>query len=416
MPPNPSGRRLLLLSLHFAPDTVSNAVVVTEMAEELAARGDQVTVVAALPYHQGHQIEEGFRGRLFQRAQHGAVRVFRTWLLLRGGKQDVGGRFLAYGSFNLTSTLVAAFTGPYDVVITPSPPLTIGVCGWLLARLWGARFVYNVQDIYPDAAVKLGLLRGPGAIRFFSWLERFVYARADAIAVLGEDFRRNLLAKGVPSEKLVVIPNGVDTDFLRPLPRDNPFARQHRLVDRFVALYAGNVGLAQGLETLVDAAPFLSLPDVEVLFVGNGAARASLQERATAAGSTIVRFLPFQPRELVPQVYASADVGVVVLRPGMGDTSVPSKLYSIMAAGKPVVASVDPDTEVWRLVQQVQCGLCVPAGDPASLAHAVESLRADPALARAMSERGRAHAEAHHSRRAVGDRYAALLTSLAPPP
>src|SRR5216683_2942587 len=119
--------RVLLLSLHFAPDTVSNAVVATELAEELAARGHHVTVVAAMPYHQGHHIESGYRGRMWQADWHGQIRVYRTWLLLRGGKGNVGGRFLAYGSFNLTSTLVAACTGPHDAVIAPSPPLTIGV-------------------------------------------------------------------------------------------------------------------------------------------------------------------------------------------------------------------------------------------------------------------------------------------------
>src|SRR5947209_14503346 len=122
--------RILLLTLHFAPDTVSNAVVVTEMAEELAAHGHQLTVVTAFPYHQGHQIEPAFRGQFVRRAFHGPMRIVRTWLLLRGGKRHVGGRLLAYGTFNLTSTVAALFTGRHDVVITPSPPLTIGLCGW----------------------------------------------------------------------------------------------------------------------------------------------------------------------------------------------------------------------------------------------------------------------------------------------
>ncbi|HET6319996.1 MAG TPA: glycosyltransferase family 4 protein, partial [Chloroflexota bacterium] len=221
----------------------------TELAEELAARGHSVTVVSALPYHQHHSIEPGYRGRLWQVDQHGPIRVFRTWLLLRGTKRDIGGRVLAYGSFNLTSSIVAACTGPHDVVITPSPPLTIGVFGWLLARRWNAALVYNAQDIYPDASRKLGLLKAPGAMRFFSELERFVYARSDAVTVVSEDFRRNLLAKGVPDEKIRVIPNGVDADFIRPGPRDNAFAREHGLVGRFVVLYAGNIGMAQGIET-----------------------------------------------------------------------------------------------------------------------------------------------------------------------
>ncbi len=408
----PATRRILILSLHFAPDTVSNAVVVTELAEELAKHGHAVTVVAALPYHQGHRIETGYAGRLWRKGRHAGIPVFRTWLLLRGGKRDVGGRFLAYGTYNLTSTLVAAFTGPYDVVLTPSPPLTIGVCGWLLARLWGARFVYNVQDIYPDAAVKLGLLRNPCTIRFFSWLERFVYARADAVTVLSEDFRRNLLAKGVPAGKIALIPNGVDTELVRPLPRENAFAREHGLADRFVALYAGNVGLAQGLETLVDAAGHLRSPDAHVTIVGNGAAREALEERARKSAQGRVSFLPFQPRERVPELYASSDVGIVILRPGMGDSSVPSKMYTIMAAGKPIVASVDAESEVARLIGQVGCGIAVPPGDPAALAGAIDAMRSDEKRAASMGTRGREYVVGHHSRQVVGDRYDGLVLEL----
>ena len=139
--------RVLLLTLHFAPDTVSNAVVVTELAEELAARGHRVTVVAALPYHQHHRIEPPYRGRLWQVDQHGTIRVFRTWLLLRGSKHDMGGRLLAYASFNLTSSIVAACTGPHDVVITPSPPLTIGFFGWVLARTWGCAAAHRLDGL-----------------------------------------------------------------------------------------------------------------------------------------------------------------------------------------------------------------------------------------------------------------------------
>jgi colanic acid biosynthesis glycosyl transferase WcaI len=404
--------RVLLLSLHFAPDTVSNALVATELAEELAARGHDVTVVAAMPYHQGHQIETGYRGQMWQRDWHGPIRVYRTWLLLRGAKGNVAGRFLAYGSFNLSSTLIAAWTGPQDVVITPSPPLTIGVCGWLLARRWGARFIYNVQDIYPDAAVRLGLLRSSRTIRFFTALERFVYAHADAVTVLSEGFRQNLLAKRVPEHKLVVIPNGVDTSFITPGPRDNAFAREHGLVDRFVALYAGNVGMAQGVETLLETAREPTVDAVDFLVVGSGAASDDL--RAVAHEYPNLRCLPFQPRARVPDVYASADVGLVLLRAGLGHTSVPSKVYSIMAAAKPVAASVDPGSEVWQLVERAGCGECVPAGDAAALGRALEKLRSDQAYRETLGRRGRSYVERFHSRRVVGDRYDALLSNLRP--
>jgi putative colanic acid biosynthesis glycosyltransferase WcaI len=400
--------RVLLLTLHFAPDTVSNAVVVTELAEELASRGHQVTVVAALPYHQNHRIELGYGGRLWQADWHGPIRVFRTWLLLRGRKQDVGGRFVAYGSFNLTSSIVAACTGPHDVVITPSPPLTIGLFGWLLARRWNAAFVYNVQDIYPDASRKLGLLPAPGALRFFSALERFVYERADAVTVVSEDFRQNLLAKGVPDGKIGVIPNGVDTDFIRPGPRENAFAREHDLVGRFVVLYAGNIGMAQGIETLVETARLSGHTNKRFLIVGDGA--GAEVARAAARELSNVGYLPFQPRARLPEVYASADVGVVLLRPGMATSSMPSKVYSIMAAGKPVAACVDPGSEAWRLIERVGCGICVPAGDASALAQSLDRLRNEGYSE--LGERGRRYVEEYQTRGAVGQAYHQLLSDL----
>src|SRR5262249_996029 len=163
----------------------------------------------------------------------------------------------------------------------------------LLARRWRARFIYNVQDIYPDAAVRLGLLRSRSSIRFFSALERFVYARADAVTVLSEGFRANLLAKQVPATKVFVIPNGVDTRVMSPRPRDNSFAREHDLVERFVALYAGNIGLAQGMETLLGAARHPRAEPIDFVVVGNGAASDDLRRRA--AGLPNLRWLPFQP-------------------------------------------------------------------------------------------------------------------------
>jgi colanic acid biosynthesis glycosyl transferase WcaI len=340
---------------------------------------------------------------------HGSIRVLRTWLLLRGTKRDVGGRMLAYATFNATSFIAAVSSGPYDVIITPSPPLTIGICGWLLARLWGARFIYNVQDIYPDAAIKLGLLRNPIVIKFFQRLETFVYSRADAITVLSEDFRSNLLAKRVSREKVVVIPNGVDTSFIRPLPRDNPFARAHGMIGRFVVLYAGNVGLAQGLETLIDAAVLLR--DIaDVWIVGSGAGHDTVKARAAEA--TNVHFMPFQTREQVPLLYASADICIVMLRPGLGDSSVPSKLYTIMAAGRTVLAAVDPGTEAWRLVVSAGCGVCVPPGDAHGLATAVSELQIARDRLDAYGSRGREYVEKYNARRIVGLHYQKLMNGL----
>lgn len=408
---------ILLLSLYFTPDPAANSVIMTELAEELAELGHQVTVVCAFPHYDTNRVWDEYRGKLVQKDRHGSIRVYRVYLYVPADKTNLPGRALNYLSFNVLSTLVGALAGPYDVILAPSPPLTIGLGAYLISRLWRAPYVYNVQDIYPDVAVRLGVLTNPRAIRLFRRLEDFVYRKAAAVTVLSDGFRRNLLAKGAPEARIQVIPNFIDTQFMRPLPRDNAFSRQHGLSDKFVVLYAGNVGLSQGLETLLEAAGELrDLPEVRVLVVGNGAARESLVTRAEQMGLANVLFLPFQPRAGLPEMYASADVSLVLLRKGIGAESVPSKAYTILASGRPLLAAIDEDSETKDLIGAANCGLWLPPEEPAALARAIRRLCGDPALRDRMGRNGRRHVETYYTRQAVARQYAALLERLAVSP
>jgi colanic acid biosynthesis glycosyl transferase WcaI len=288
--------------------------------------------------------------------------------------------------------------------------LTIGLSAYVLSRLRRVPYVYNVQDIYPDVAIRLGVLTNPRLIRFFRRMENFVYARAAAVSVLSEGFGRNLLSKGVPSDKIHVIPNFVDVDFMRPLPKDNAFARRHNLHDKYVVMYAGNVGLSQGLETLLEAAQqFQDLADLRLLIVGNGAAKAKLEARASQIGLQNVIFLPFQPRKDVPEMYASADVSLVMLRQGIGAESVPSKTYTIMASGRPIVAAVDEEAETKRLIDTANCGLWVEPENPSALVGAIRTLYADPARRAQLGRNGRNHVETHYTPQVGAQQYDALL-------
>ena len=260
----------------------------------------------------------------------------------------------------------------FDLVLAPSPPLTIGVGAWLIGLMRRAPFVYNVQEIYPDVAIRLGVLRNRSLIRLMYWLERFTYRRARRVVVISERFRRDLLAKGVPAEKLVVIPNFVDTDFIQPLPRHNRFSALHGLDDRFVVLYAGNLGLTQGWETVLQAAASLAVrPDVRFLLVGDGARRAWLENEVAARGLPNVTLLPYQPRSVVPEMYAASDVCLVPLKGGTARDTFPSKIYTIMAAGRPAIACADEDSELAWVVREARCGVAIPPDDAGALAAAV---------------------------------------------
>lgn len=406
--------RILLVTLYFYPDmTSANAVIMTELAVELARLGHEVTVVTSFPHYADSRIAPEYRGRWLQRDDYQGIRVIRTYLYTSPDKQNLAARLLNYLSFNLFSTFAGLLAGPCDVILVPSPPLTIGLSGWLLGRLKRAPYVYNVQDIYPDIAVRLGILTNPRLIRFFHWLEKFVYHRAAAVTVLSPGFKHNLLAKGVPVDKLHIIPNFVDGDFVRPLPKDNTFARRHGLHDKFVVMYAGNVGLSQGLEVALAAAAEISdLADLRLLVVGNGAAKAALEQQAQQQKLTNVIFLPFQPREIVPDLYATADVGMVSLRQDIGGESVPSKAYTIMASQRPLLAVVSEDTEIRSLIEAAACGLWVRPADPQALAGAIRCLYNNSVWRQQLGQNGRLYVERHHTPQAVASQYARLFKCL----
>jgi colanic acid biosynthesis glycosyl transferase WcaI len=239
-----------------------------------------------------------------------------------------------------------------------------------------------------------------------------VYRKAAAVTVVSEAHRDNVLSKGVPRQKVAVIPNFVDTDFLRPLPRHNPWSAEQGMDGHFVVAYAGNIGASQGLETLLGAASRLKThEDIVFLVIGRGTVRTSLEARARASGLDNVRFLTFQPRVRLPEVYATADVHLVLLRRGITG-SMPSKTYSIMATGRPLVAAVEPQSEVASLVQRAGAGLIVPPEDPEARAEGILTLRRGREKRRTMGEDGRAHVTEHYSKQAVASQYDALIRRL----
>lgn len=386
----------------------------TMLAEQLTTLGHQTTAVTAFPHYDTNRIWEAYRGRLVQRDRRDSIQIYRLYLYVPRQKERMLGRVLNYVSFNFLSTIVGSLSGRHDVILAASPPLTIGLSAYIISRLRRIPYVYNVQDIYPDVAIRLGVLTDPRAIAFFKGLERFVYDRASAVSVISEASGRNLLSKGVPPGKLHVIPNFVDPDFVRPLPRQNLFSRQHGLDDSWVVLFAGNVGLSQGLESVLETARLVSdEPGILFLIVGNGAAKRGLVKQAEEMGLNNVRFLPFQPHELVPQLYAASDLCLVPLRRGIAQDSFPSKTYTIMAAGKPVVAAVDRQSDTWQLVQEAGCGLCIEPEAPDQMAKAILDLYGDRGPGEEMGRRGRQHVEARFTPYVVAQLYDALLRKLA---
>ena len=383
--------KVLLLTAAYPPMVNSAARLFSELAQGLVRRGHQVTILTSVPdrYLAGtperpprREVQDGVTVRRVV-----GLPISRRVPFLRG---------LEHFFIALAYLVAGLFLGRHNIVIVYSPPLPLGMTGYMLARLWRGRVIINVQDLYPQTAIDLGLLRNRLIIALSRWMERFLYRRTDAITVHSEGNRDYVLSRhGMPS-RVHVVPNWVDLEALHPSPRNNGFRITHGLGDAFVVSYAGVMGFAQGLDDVVEAVGLLQEhPDILFLLVGDGVMYPQLERRVEELRLSNVRFLPTQPPEVYPALLAASDVGLATLRQELATPVIPGKVQSIMAAGRPVICSMNPLSDAVRLVQEAECGLCVEAASPKELAQAILTLYHDRALARDMGRRGRAYAEQH---------------------
>lgn len=405
-------RPLVVLCPHFAPDTAPTGVVMTRIVEELVALGHTVHVVTSLPWYRAHRIEPGWDGRLVRTERTDWGSITRVHPFPGRDKSNLLRRALGFAAYSLLAGLFCLRAGGWfrraGAVIAMSPPLTLGLTGWVASRLRRCPMVFNIQDIFPDAAVETGAISNRTIIAAARHLERVSYLAADAVTVLSDDLRDNVVAKIGTADTVHVIPNFVDTDAIVPADRATPYRTELGLGDGPVVLYAGNVGFSQSLELVLAAAR--ELPDVTFLVNGNGAARPPLE--VAAADIANVRFADYISPERLSELLATGDVHVVPLRRGLGRVSVPSKTYSIMAAGRPVVASIDPGTAVPQILAESGGGIAVDPDDAEAFTAAIRSLIDDPERGRRLGALGRTWVQDNASPAAVGAAYDRLLRTL----
>lgn len=407
--------RILLLIIQFPPDVNSTGLLMAQVCEGLMAYGHEVSVITTFPHYEKFRVWDEYRGKLAERSQYKGMDVLRLYVYTSGSKQRMIRRLLSYLSFNALAAIAGLLSRrSFDVILCTNGSFFTGISASIIGRPRGIPFIYNVQDLYPETPVKAGQLRNRQAIAILEKLERFMYRKATHITVISPSFRDNVLAKGVPAEKVFVIPNFVDTDFIQPLPKVNDFSQRYGLADKFVITHAGNLGYVYDLDTLLDAAALLA-PQKDILFliVGDGVAKPDLERKAQALKLENVRFLPFQPHESLPWLRASCDVQVSLYKKGSANYSMPSKVYEIMASGRPLLASADVNSDVWKLVEATHCGICVEPEDAEQLAEAILTLYRDPSLRNAMAQQGRQYAEQSYSKQVVVSRYHELLQQIA---
>ncbi len=401
--------RLVVLCPHFEPDIAPTGAVMTRIVHELAALGHEIHVVTSLPWYRQHAIEPGWSGGMWRVEFTAWGSITRIHPFPGKTKRNLLRRSIGFGLFSLLVGLrgLRAGRGRIDGVLAMSPPLTLGLTGRFIATLRRTRLVFNIQDVFPDAAIQTRAISNRTIISVARWLERVSYQTSDAVVLLADDLLRNVEKKVSPSHRstLHVIPNFVDTVAITPRSRMTDYRRELGIGDGVVVMYAGNVGFSQSIELLIAAAR--EIPHIQVVINGDGAARSSLQVLARDCGN--VHFAEYQPIERLGEVLASADIHVVPLRAGLASSSVPSKTYSILAAGRPILAAIDLDTEIPRILVASGGGITVPPEDVAKFTAALRWLVDQPELRVEMGNKGRQWVERHASPQAVARAYEALF-------
>jgi glycosyltransferase involved in cell wall biosynthesis len=392
--------RILILSHYYEPEPIPKA---SELAQALARRGHSVSVITGFPNYPRGKLFPGFHLRLYQRETVSGVPVVRTFVYPYHGRSALG-RLLNYGSFMISAVWGSFLVPACDVIYVWHPPLTVGIAAWAIACLKKAPFVYDVQDIWPESIVWAGMLKN----RFLIWVlhrvEGFIYRHAKHLLVVSPGAKENLSCKGVPPEKISVASHWIDETLFSEAPdrgRDE-LRRQYGFGDRFVVMFAGNLGLVQGLETIVQAAARLR-DQHGILFaiVGDGADRSRLQSLSRELALANIRFIDRQPLSAMPSFFAAADALLVHLkRSPLAEISIPTKTLAYLAANRPILMAVNGAAA--DLVQRAQAGIVFPPDEPETLAReAMRLSRMSPAERAKMGENGRSFLLANYGKETV---------------
>jgi glycosyltransferase involved in cell wall biosynthesis len=402
--------RIAILTQYYPPEVGAPQHRLSDLARRLAGRGHQVRVLTALPNYPGTQVLPEYRGRRLVREEIEGVPVARLWLYVPRRK-TFARRLANYGSF----ALHAAWRGATlleraDVVITESPPLFLGPAGAYLARRLGARFVFNVSDLWPDSAVELGFVRDGVALRAARWIEEGCYARADAITGQSESIVAHIRSR-FPAKRVWFLPNGVDAErWQADQSRDRVRQEFDWKPEEFIVGYAGLHGHAQALDQVLAAARRLGRNGVRFCLFGEGPCKEALA--AAAGGMAQVSFYPQQPHARIPEVLAACDAGLVSLARGkVFEGVLPSKVFEVMASGRPVLLA--GGGEAGRLVEEARCGVVTPPETPERLAEGARELAASPQRCAEWGANGRRVVLERFNRARIGEEFERFLCALA---
>jgi len=397
--------------MRYFPDKTGTAPLVTQLAQDLVISGSDVTVVTSLPHYGRTTVHPDYQeyNEIFNRCEEDGVNIIRTRVYVPQGT-GIMQRAWNYVTFNFLSVIAGIKADRADVILAVNPPITTTFAAWIVSLFHRAPLIVGIQDVWPDCIIQVNKLKNRILIIFSRMLEKIQYSIAKKVIVLSMGMKSNLERKGVDSGKIEIIANWADTDLVKPLPKDNDFSHRHELGDKFVVLFAGNHGYIAALDKIILAADILrDTTEILFLFVGEGSVKSELMRYADEKGLDNVKFLTTQPEQQWLEMLAAADLTLVSLRVDLAELNVPSKVYTLMSAARPILASVPEDSEVASLVLSAKSGIICTPEDPEALASSILKMKDSPNLLDKYGRNGRKYLIETFNRNLQTKKYLSVL-------
>jgi colanic acid biosynthesis glycosyl transferase WcaI len=402
--------RILVLAINYWPEQTGIGAVLTRRCEYLASAGHEVTVCTGMPYYPEWRIDSKYKGKVLCREDRNGVNILRSWMWVPKNVTSAK-RVLFEASFLASSLLRAAYSPKPDLILVVSPPLGLGLSAIILSRWANVPYIFDVQDLQPDAAADLGMLPKPVLPALYR-LEAMAYRNAALILTVTEGMRQRIIAKGIHANKVAIVPPPADNDLfgVGSAVDGHEFRNRKRLHGKTIVAHSGNMGVKQGLDIVLDAAlQFRDQPDIAFLLAGDGAMKSNLENRAASLNLDNLQFLPLQEQAQYLQMLAAIDIALIVQQSSVSDIAFPSKTVTLLSAARPVAAAVSADSEIGRVICASEGGVISQPEKAPALARSIRELYHDPHRRFLMGECGRRYAYCHWNETQVLSGFESLL-------
>ena len=404
--------KILFLTQYFPPEVGAPQNRIFEFARQLKEFGHDITVLTALPNYPKGEIFDEYKNKKSMVEEMNGIKVIRTNIYATKEK-DFTSRLKNYLSFTVSSVFQGAkLIGKQDIIITESPPLFLGWSGYILSKISRAKFVFNVSDLWPESAIKLGVLNNKLFIKMSTWLEEFCYRKAAAVTGQTKGIVDNIIARGFDKNKVHLITNGVDVNLFSKDNRDESIRKELGIENKFAVCYAGIHGIAQGLEVIIDAAEFVKDNlDIQFIFIGDGPEKEKLIAARDEKDLNNIMFLPVQPKKNMPKLIASMDATIIPLKKlDLFKGALPSKMFECLASELPIILAVEGEAE--ELIKNANAGIVVEPENSKQIAEAVTKLYNDKDLRIELGSNGRQYVMNNYSRETISRNLEKILKSI----